>query len=337
MNHHRSIAGDSDYLILCISMYNGLLIQDKEENKVFLNPRYKCINEKLEVTERTETISREIQPEERVDQVINFFRLNQMEWKDQFHEYKIMGLFIETIMKAFEFKIELCIHDLVSKSKMICLLQTGFIDDSEEEYSQMFEIYQSQDFRNRKLSDFMDYFFSSRGLECERKPTEPENFRLEDFLKEERKGVQLVGISLMVNRSNFLIDFDNEEDGIMALKEIMDEFYYELDHLFKIQNILIGNSQYRYEEERIDRIKIGFEKNKEEAFYIKSELDQFFVKWDWTGVELLDFVHLKIWNYSSEYDMDFVLEKHLPDLDFNYASCTEQEYESQRERLSYVI
>jgi hypothetical protein len=220
---------------------------------------------------------------------------------------------------------------------MICLLQTGFIDDSEEEYSPMFEIYQSKDFRNRRLSEFLDNFFSSRGLKYERKSEEPENFRLEDFLKEEREGVQLYGISLLVNRSKFMIDFENEEDGLLVLKEIMDEFCHELDHLFKIQNALIQSSKYRFEEERIARIKNSFENNKEKSFYIKSELNQFFVKWDWSGVELLDFVHLKIWNYSSEYDMDFVIEKHLPDLDFNYASCTEQEYESQRELLSYVI
>jgi hypothetical protein len=164
MNYHPSIAGDSAHLILCISMHNGLIIQEEEENKVFLNPKYKRINEKLEIIEVTDTFSRKIKPEERVDHTINFFRLNHMEWKDQFHEYKIMGLFIETMMKAFEFKIEACIHDLVWESEVICLLQTGFFDDFEEENSPLFEIYQSKDFRNQKLSTTLDNFFSSRGL-----------------------------------------------------------------------------------------------------------------------------------------------------------------------------
>ncbi len=160
---------------------------------------------------------------------------------------------------------------------------------------------------------------------------------MKEFLKEVREGVQLFGISLMVNKSKFLIDFENEESGLSVLKEIMDEFYYELDHLFEIRNAVLKNSKYRGQEEQSERIKRNFDNDKNDIFYSKSDQNQFFVRWDWRGVELLDFVHLKIWNYSSEYDLDYVIEKHLPDLEFNYTPCSKQEYENQWERLSYVI
>lgn len=335
--HFACVPGDSKSLIVCISMYNGLVMQDQEENELFFNPHYKSINEKLEIYDEEIEYNRLIKPEERVDQMVNFFRLMQMHWKDTFHEYKIMGSFIESIMKTFNFKMELSIHDLVWKSKEIGLLQTGFVEESEEDTAPLFEIYQSKDFRNRALSKFLTSFFSSRGLEYLRKKKEPENFRLGDFLEEDREGIQLYGISLFVNRQKFLADFDDRNDGLFVLKKIIDEFYSELEHVFEIRNAIVSQSHYKREEEIDKRSKKELPKNKRKSHYMKADKDQFFIKWDWQGMELLDFVHLKIWFHPDEYDLEGVIIQHLPDLEFNYASCTKKEYEAQKERLRMVL
>ena len=329
--------GDSSRLILCISMYNGLVMQDLEENQVFLHPHFKTVHEKLETYDDTDEFNRLIKPEERLDQMVNFFRLMHMAWKDRFHEFKIMGSFIECLMKTFNFKMEACIHDLVWNSKEIGLLQTGFVEESEEETAPLFEIYQSKDFRNRALSKFLTHFFTSRGLECIKKKREPENFRLGDFLEEYREGIQLYGISLFVNRKKFLEDFEDRTDGLFVLKKIMDEFYFELEHVFEIRNAIVSNFHYRREEEIDKNSKKNLSKNKRKSYYMKAEKNQFFIKWDWTGIELLDFVHLKIWFYPDEFDLEEVIIRHLPNLEFNYASCNKKEYEAQKERLSYVI
>lgn len=249
--HYPSIHGDSKYLILCISMYNGMVMQDETENEVFLNPKYKCLNEKLKIFDEEAPYDRLIKPEERVDQMVNFFRLIQMKWKDRFHEFKIMGTFIETIMKTFNFKMELCIHDLVWNSKEICMLHTGFRDDTEEESAPLFEIYHQKDFKNKDISKFFSRFFSMRKLKFERKQTEPENFRLGDFLEEEREGVQLYGISLFVNRGKFLNDFENREEGLLFLKNLLDEFYAELEHVFEVRNAIDSIPNYQREEDSI--------------------------------------------------------------------------------------
>jgi hypothetical protein len=115
-NHQNVIPGDSKFLILCISMYNGLVMQCEEENQTFLNPRFKGINEKLGFIDKDQDYDRQINPEERVDQMAHFFRLTQLIWKDRYHEFKIMGTFIEAILKIFDFKMEVCIHDLVFQS-----------------------------------------------------------------------------------------------------------------------------------------------------------------------------------------------------------------------------
>ena len=94
---------------------------------------------------------------------------------------------------------------------------------------------------------------------------------------------------------------------------------------------------YKWDEERTENSKKSLLKNKRRSHYIKAEENQFFIKWDWTGIELLDFVHLKIWFYPDEFDLEEVVIRHLPNLEFNYASCNKKEYEAQKERLSYVI
>jgi len=314
-----------------------LVMQDLEENEVFLNPKFKALNEKLEVFDEEVPFNRLIKPEERVDQMVNFFRLMQMPWKDRYHEFKIMGRFIENIMKAFDFKMEVAIHDLVWKSKVICLVQTGFIEESEEENAPLFELYLTKDFRNRVLSKFLNHFFTSRGLSYEKKRKEPENFRLGDFFEEDLDKIELYGISLFVNRKKFLADFEERTDGLFVLKKIMDEFYDELEHVCEIRNAIISNFRYRWEEEVDKNSKKNLSKNKRKSHYLKSDKEQFFMKWDWQGIEILDFVHLKICFYPDEFDLEEIIIRHLPDLEFNYASCNKKEYEAQKDRLSYVL
>ena len=336
-NHQNMIPGDSKFLILCISMYNGLVMECEQENRTFLNPRFKGINEKLGASDKDQDHDRQINPGERVDQLANFYRLTHINWKNRYHEFKIMGTFIETILKIFDFKMEVCIHDLVFQSREICLVQTGFIEESEEDTAPLFEVYQSKDFKNKAFSKFLTEFFTSRGLECVRKKKEPENFRLRNFLEDEREGIQLYVLSLFVNKAKFLADFEHREDGFFVLKKIMDEFYLELEEVFKTRNAVVSSPKYQLEENQISRERTELRKKKWKSHYLKADGDQFYIRWDWQGIELLDFVHLKIWYYPDEWDIDHVLLTHLPDLEFNYASCNKKEFEAKKDLLNYVL
>lgn len=338
-SHYRlpSFPGESDHLILCISMYRGLVMQEEEENQIFLHPRYRGINEKLKFHPSDEPLNHRIDPNERVDQMANFFMLTQMQWRDLYHDFKVMGSFIISIMKIFEFKVELCIHDLVCRKKEICLVQAGFIEESEEESAPVFSLYQRKDFPNKTFSTFLKSFFSSRGLSFEWLRKMPEDFRIDTFLEEDREDLQLYGVYLYVNKGKFLKDFEKEEDGLFVLKKIMDEFYSELDHLFEIRNAIVSNPAYQSKVERAKEGNKRLKKDKRRSFYMKADRDQFFIRWDWKGVELLDFVHLKIWYHPDEPDIEEVIIAHLPDLEFDYAACSKKEYEKQKERLSYVL
>jgi hypothetical protein len=234
--------------------------------------------------------------------------------------------------------MELCIHDLIVKKKEICLIQAGFVEEGEERNSPLFTIFQCNDFKNEAFSNSLKNFFWSRGLEYEWLCKMPEEIRINDFLEEEREAARIYGIYLCVNRSKFLRDFDKREDGLWVLKKIMEEFYSELDNLFenknafteKIKNVLYKQRLLIYKERLLN-------KKKGKPRFSKDDGDQFFISCDLRGIELLDFVHLKIWNYPNVFNEVFIIEKHFPALKFNYKTSNKKEFEFQKERLHDVL
>lgn len=88
-DHSPSMPGDSNFLIVCISLYDGQVMQDEEENMVFLNPHFKSINEKLEIYDGESAFDGLFKPEERADQLVNVLRLLQIQWKDRTYQLKV--------------------------------------------------------------------------------------------------------------------------------------------------------------------------------------------------------------------------------------------------------
>jgi|GEM_PF-3116968 len=324
-------------IIIAMTMYNGLMMQELDENQVFFSSQYPCIHERLAHAE----FGVKEAPNEhnrRVDQMQNFFYLMRLNWKDPFHEYKVMGTFLEVIMKSFDFKMEFTIHECIKEKQEICLIQAGFLDRDEENTGSLFTFYLSDDFENKAISVFITNFFKKRVLKFKKKRKEPEEFRINDFMQEERRKAKLYGLFLYVNKTKFLSEFHSEEDGLNSLQQIMVEFYEELNHLFEDRNTFL-----KYLEAQKNRARTKYEaglgQNNDQlsTCYLKAERGQFFIKEDQFGVEILDFVHLKIWYDTSKKDLTDIIIKYLPDLEFDYASCSDEEYEIQKDRLSYVL
>jgi hypothetical protein len=305
---------------------------------VFLDPKFPFIQERL----RPDSFDPEASPNApdlRVDRIENFFYLSAMKWKDSLHEYKIMGNFIEVIMKSFDFKMEFSIHECIKHQEEICLVQVGFLEDEENKTDSCILVYLSNDFDNQAISCFISNFFKKRDLRFKKKRNKPEEFRLEDFLHEDRGDARLYGLFLYVDRSKFLNQNQNlEDDGITVLQRLMQEFYDELDQLFEDRNTFL---RYLRAQEKRAQAELGGPeaqyKSQLDIGYLKSRGEQFFVKWDSYGAEILDFVHLRIWHDTSKDDLITVIVRHLPGLEFEFADCTEEEYEMQKDRLSYVL
>ncbi|MGM0944496.1 MAG: hypothetical protein ACQEW9_04875 [Bacteroidota bacterium] len=332
VDEYNDCKSSSKHLILTVVMRDGLVMQEPEEDQAFMDDRYHCINEKLKFPKRPFPKKRALNMDSRVDKMTNFFRLMTMDWKDESYEYTVLGKFFESIQTIFDFKVEWAIHDLALSKNAIGLVQAGFGDEKDEEAS-LFEVYLTRDFSNLAVSGFLKSFFSSRGLDFNQLEDKPRELRGEEFCKRKTDDVEVYGLFIYVQKERFLIDFDTEEAGIWALKNIMSEFYDELESLFEerdefaaLEKAIVGKNTMKINHNYL-----------EHPIYLKADQNQFYIRQDNERIEMLDFIHLKIYQHGSEEDIEDVIISYLPDLEFQYRSCTPEEYEIQKEKLLYVL